>query len=134
MRNQRAPLFLLIPGVVALIFLVIPLIALIAQTPWRAFPQILTSPEALEALRLSLITSLAATALAALLGIPMAWLLAREVLPFTGLLRALVIVPLLLPPVVSGVALLEALGRRGLVGGFFYDNFGITFPFTTLGV
>lgn len=134
MRNQRAPFFLLIPGVIALIFLVIPLIALIAQTPWRAFPQILTSPEALEALRLSLITSLAATALAALLGIPMAWLLAREVLPFTGLLRALVIVPLLLPPVVSGVALLEALGRRGLVGGFLYDNFGITFPFTTLGV
>ena len=64
----------------------------------------------------------------------MAWLLAREVLPFTGLLRALVIVPLLLPPVVSGVALLEALGRRGLVGGFLYDTFGITFPFTTVGV
>ena len=69
-------------------------------------------------MRLSLVTSLVATAFAALFGIPMAWLLAREILPFTGLLRALVIVPLLLPPVVSGVALLEALGRRGLVGAF----------------
>jgi molybdate transport system permease protein len=134
LRGQRSPLFLLIPGLVALIFLLVPLIALIAQTPWESFPKIISSPEALEALRLSLLTSLAATALAAIFGIPMAWLLAREVLPFTGLLRALVIVPLLLPPVVSGVALLEALGRRGLIGGFLYDNFDITFPFTTVGV
>jgi molybdate transport system permease protein len=133
-RVQRAPLFLSVPGIIALVFLLVPLIALIAQTPWEAFPEIISSPETLEALRLSILTSLAATGLAAVFGIPMAWLLAREVLPFTGLLRALVIVPLLLPPVVSGVALLEALGRRGLVGGFLYDNFDITFPFTTLGV
>ncbi|HAE73784.1 MAG TPA: molybdate ABC transporter permease subunit, partial [Candidatus Aquiluna sp.] len=68
---------------IALLFLVIPLIALILQTPWEAFPKIISSPQALEALRLSFVVSLAATALAAIFGIPMAWLLAREVLPFT---------------------------------------------------
>lgn len=129
-----APWFLAIPGTVALAFLVIPLVALLAQAPWPDFIGIVSSPQALNALRLSLVTSVTATALAALLGIPLAWLLAREVLPGTGFLRALVLVPLLLPPVVSGVALLAALGRRGLVGQFLYEGLGIQFPFTTLGV
>ena len=133
-RSVRAPWFLVVPGAVALAFLVIPLIALLIEAPWGSFGQIVTSPEAREALRLSLITSLTATALAALLGIPLAWLLAREVLPGTNVLRALVLVPLLLPPVVAGVGLLTALGRRGLVGGVLYDAFGIQFPFTTAGV
>jgi len=132
--KTKAPWFLAIPGTVALAFLVIPLVALLAQAPWPDFIGIISSPQALNALRLSLVTSVTATALAALLGIPLAWLLAREVLPGTGLLRALVLVPLLLPPVVSGVALLAALGRRGLVGQFLYEGLGIQFPFTTLGV
>ena len=116
-----------------MLFLIIPLIALIVQTPWSAVPQIVTSPEAREALRLSLITSLTATALAAILGIPLAWLLAREVLPGTNVIRAFVIVPLLLPPVVAGVGLLAALGRRGMVGQYL-SGAGIQLPFTTAGV
>jgi molybdate transport system permease protein len=131
---RRAPWFLVVPGALALAFLVIPLVALLTQAPWGSFGQIVSTPEARDALRLSLVTSLAATAVAAVLGIPLAWLLAREALPGTGLLRALVIVPLLLPPVVSGVALLAALGRRGMVGQFLYSSFGIQFPFTTAGV
>jgi len=119
---------------VALAFLVLPLIALLLQAPWPDFLGIVSSPAAMAALRLSLITSITATALVAILGIPLAWLLARQVLPATGLLRALVLVPLLLPPVVGGVALLAALGRRGLIGQVLYQWFGIQFPFTTLGV
>lgn len=131
---RRAPGFLAVPGVVALTFLVLPLAALVLQAPWGSMAAIVSTPEARAALWLSLQASVAATLLAAFLGIPLAWLLAREALPWTGLVRALVIVPLLLPPVVSGVALLAALGRRGLVGQFLFDAFGFQFPFTTAGV
>ena len=133
-RIARAPWFLVVPGMVAVAFLVIPLIGLLTQAPWGSFIEILRSPLALEALRLSLVTSLAATAFAVVVGIPLAWLLAREILPWTRLWRALVLVPLLLPPVVSGVGLLVVFGRRGLVGQYLYDSFGIQLPFTTAGV
>lgn len=133
-RTRRSPWFLLLPGLLAVAFLVIPLVALLTQTPWGGLVGILRSPLALEALRLSLVTSLIATTIAAVIGVPLAWLLARNVLPGTRLWRALVIVPMLLPPVVSGVALLVAFGRRGLVGGWLYDTFGIQLPFTTAGV
>ena len=133
-RTAARPWFLVGPGTLAVAFLVVPLVALLLQAPWGSFAAIVTTPTALDALRLSAITSVSATAIAALVGIPLAWLLAREVLPGTRVLRALVIVPLLLPPVVSGVALLAAFGRRGLVGGPLYDAFGIQFPFSTAGV
>jgi molybdate transport system permease protein len=122
------------PGLVAVIFLVVPLVGLLTQAPWGSFGEILRSPSAIEALRLSMVTSLAATAFSAAVGVPLAWLLAREVLPATGLVRALVIVPLLVPPVVSGVALLAAFGRRGVVGQFLYSTLGVQLPFTTAGV
>ena len=136
MSRSRAtrPAFLFVPGVVALAFLVLPLLVLLWQAPWGSFVEILTSPTALDALRLSLITSVSATVIASIIGIPLAWLLAREVLPATNLLRAFVLVPLLLPPVVSGVALLAAFGRRGAIGQFLYSAFGIQLPFTTAGV
>lgn len=134
MVTTKRPAFLLIPGVVAIAFLVVPLLALLADAPLAAFPSILTSPTALEALRLSMITSVIATSVATVVGAPLAWLLARDVLPGTRVIRALVIVPLLLPPVVSGVALLSAFGRRGPVGGVIYDATGWQFPFSTAGV
>jgi len=135
-RRGRAvrPWFLLIPGALALAFLVIPLLALLSQAPWGSFGEILRNPAALDALRLSLETSLSATVIALVLGVPLAWLLAREVLPGTRFWRALVLVPLLLPPVVAGVTLLAAFGRRGLVGQWLYSGLGIQLPFTTLGV
>ncbi len=133
-RIATRPWFLVAPGLLAIAFLVVPLAALLLESPWGSFTAIVTTPTALEALRLSAVTSIAATGIAAVIGIPLAWLLAREVLPGTRVLRALVIVPLLLPPVVSGVALLAAFGRRGLVGGPLYDAFGIQFPFSTAGV
>lgn len=133
-RAAAPPWFLIGPGVIAVAFLVFPLIALLLQAPWGSFASIISTPSAMDALRLSVITSLLATAIAAAIGIPLAWLLAREILPGTRLVRAFVIVPLLLPPVVSGVALLAAFGRRGSVGGFLYGTFGIQLPFTTAGV
>lgn len=130
----RRPLFLLIPGLLGLAFIVIPPFALLAQTPWSSLTTILSSDVTLNALRLSLIVSIVATGIAFIVGSPLAWLLAHNSLPWGRLWRALVIVPLLLPPVVSGVALLSAFGRRGPIGGPIYDFFGFQIPFSTLAV
>jgi len=97
-------------------------------------PDQLTSPAVWQALRLSLLCATAATALSLVIGVPLAWLLARVAFPGRGLVRALVTLPLVLPPVVGGVALLMALGRNGIVGRLLDDWFGITLPFTTAGV
>lgn len=134
MRRTHRPAFLLIPGLVALALVVVPLLALMSQVPWRSFGEIVASSLALEALRISLVTSIAATAIVCVIGVPLAALLARDALPGTRIVRALVIVPLLMPPVVSGVALLTAFGRRGPIGGLLDSAFGIQLPFSTWGV
>ena len=97
-------------------------------------PTLLSDPDALTALRLSVLTASAATGLATLLGVPLAWVLARSGHRGVPVLRALVTVPLVLPPVVGGVALLLAFGRRGLLGRQLETWFGVTIPFTTLAV
>ncbi|MEU6424610.1 molybdate ABC transporter permease subunit [Microbispora sp. NPDC046973] len=125
---------LLVPALAGLAFLVLPLAGLLARAPWATLPERLAEPRVLEALRLSLVTATVATAVCLLLGVPLAWLLARTTLPGRRLLRALVTVPLVLPPVVGGVALLLVLGRRGLAGQWLYDAFGVSLPFTTAGV
>ncbi|WP_086738804.1 molybdate ABC transporter permease subunit [Streptomyces glaucescens] len=132
--SRGVPLPLLVPALLGLAFLLVPLIALLLRTPWRGLPEQLTSPGVWEALRLSLICATAATALSLVLGVPLAWLLARTEFPGRGLVRALVTLPLVLPPVVGGVALLLALGRNGVVGRWLDAWFGITLPFTTTGV
>jgi molybdate transport system permease protein len=115
---------------VAVAFLVLPVLGLVIQTPWADLAELLRGPEVLSALRLSLLTATAATALCLLLGVPLAWLLAR--VPFRGrkLVRALVTVPLVLPPVVGGIALLVTFGRNGTLGG----ALGVQIPFTTVAV
>ena len=134
MTRRHAPWFLLIPGLLAVIFLVLPVIGLVTQAPWGSFGTLLSDPVTRDALRISAVSSVVATAICIVLGTPLAWLLARNALPGTRFIRALVVVPLLLPPVVAGVSLLTAFGRRGFAGSFLYDNFGIQFPFTTAGV
>jgi molybdate transport system permease protein len=114
-------------------FFALPLLGLLRRASWSTLAADLTTPEALAALRLSLVCSLAATCLSVLLGMPLAWILARVPCPGRGLVRGLVLLPLVLPPVVGGVALLGAFSRRGLVGGPMYDWFGVQFTFTTLG-
>jgi len=113
---------------------VLPLAGLLIRAPWTTLPQRLTEPGVLAALRLSLLTATLATVVCLLLGVPLAWLLARARFPGRRLVRALVTVPLVLPPVVGGVALLLVFGRRGLVGEWLDATFGFSLPFTTAGV
>ncbi len=130
----RVPVALGVPALLGLAFLVLPLAGLLVRAPWTTLPQRLTEPGVLAALRLSLLTATLATVLCLLLGVPLAWVLARTRFPGRRLVRALVTVPLVLPPVVGGVALLLVFGRRGLVGGWLDRTFGVTLPFTTAGV
>ena len=132
--SRRAPLALLVPAAVGLVFLVLPLVGLLYRTPWTTLPARLTEPGILTALRLSLVTATIATGICLVLGVPLAWLLARVEFRGRRLVRALVTVPLVLPPVVGGVALLLVFGRRGLIGGWLDTTFGVTLPFTTAGV
>lgn len=128
------PLALLPPAAVGAAFLVLPTIALLVRAPWSALREIYRHTEVLSALRISVLTSLQATAAAFVLGVPLAWVLARSRRTGTNLLRAAVTLPLVLPPVVGGVALFLALGRRGIVGRYLGDWFGITLPFTQHGI
>ncbi|MFG1603878.1 ABC transporter permease [Actinoplanes sp. NPDC049265] len=132
--RRRAPLALTLPALLGLAFLVLPLLGLLIRAPWATLPQRLAEPGVLAALRLSLLTATLATALCLLLGVPLAWLLARGGRPGLRFVRALVTVPLVLPPVVGGVALLLVFGRRGLLGSWLDATFGVSLPFTTAGV
>ncbi|ETK30549.1 molybdate ABC transporter permease [Microbispora sp. ATCC PTA-5024] len=128
------PWALAVPAVAGVAFLVLPLAGLLVRAPWATLPRRLAEPQVLEALRLSLVTATVATLVCLVLGVPLAWLLARAEFPGRRLLRALITVPLVLPPVVGGVALLLVLGRRGLVGQWLDSAFGVSLPFTTAGV
>ncbi|MFF3067579.1 ABC transporter permease [Kitasatospora sp. NPDC057936] len=130
----RVPATLLLPALVGLAFLILPLVGLLVRAPWSALSEELTSTAVWDALRLSLICATLATTVSLVLGVPLAWLLARTELPGRRVIRALVTLPLVLPPVVGGVALLLVLGRRGIVGSWLDSAFGITLPFTTTGV
>ncbi|MEU6335682.1 ABC transporter permease [Streptomyces cellulosae] len=132
--GRGVPLALLAPALLGLAFLLVPLLALVVRAPWSDLPEQLTSPAVWDALRLSLVCATTATALSLVVGVPLAWLLARTDFPGRSLVRALVTLPLVLPPVVGGVALLLALGRNGIVGRWLDEWFGITLPFTTAGV
>lgn len=125
---------LALPGALGALFLVLPLAALVVRAPWRQLPQLLASSGAESALRLSLVCATAATAVSLVLGVPLAWLVARVRGRSAGVLRALVTLPLVFPPVVGGVALLTAFGRTGLVGRYLDSWFGVSLPFTTAGV
>lgn len=132
--RRRPPLLLVILAVFGLALFVMPLIGLLFKAPWRDLPELLSSPAVADALRLSLLTSIAATGVAAIIGVPIAWLLARVEFPFRSVVRALVLLPLVLPPVVGGAALLFALGRRGVVGEPLNQATGLVLPFSTWGV
>ena len=130
----RPPLLLLVPGSVGAALRVVPLVALLLDTPWSDLGAQLADPPVRDALWLSGLTSALTVALCVLFGTPLAWLLARVEFPGRRLLRGLVAVPLVLPPVVAGVALVAALGRNGLLGGPLHDVTGWTIPYTTTAV
>jgi molybdate transport system permease protein len=118
---------------VSLAFLALPLVGLLQRTEWSALWEQLSRPGTVEALRLSLVCSSSAAVLSVVLGTPLAWTLARTDLPGRGLLRGLVLLPMVLPPVVGGVALLSAFSLRSPLGGWLHDAFGVQLTFTTAG-
>jgi molybdate transport system permease protein len=129
----RSRVALGVPAGLALLLLVVPLVALLLRADWARIPSDLATPTVLPALRLSLTTTSTTAALCLLLGTPLAWVLARSDHRATSWVRALLTVPLVLPPVVGGVALLMTWGRTGLVGQHLAP-FGIQIPFTTVAV
>jgi molybdate transport system permease protein len=136
MSRERSgiPLPLLVPAAIGVAFLVLPLLGLLLRTPWSQLWSRLTEPGVTEALRLSLVSATLATLISLVLGVPLAWVLARSRIRGRSVLRALVTVPLVLPPVVGGVALFLVLGRQGLVGRWLYETTGLSIPFTTTAV
>ncbi|WP_371587293.1 ABC transporter permease [Streptomyces virginiae] len=131
--RTRPPLALALPALLAVAFLLLPLVGILVRTQWGELGDHLTSPGVVEALKLSLLVSLWALALSLLLGVPLAWLLARVEFKGKALVRSLVLLPMVLPPTVGGVALLLGFGRRGLLGPWLEGTFGITLPFHTSG-
>ena len=132
--SRSAPAPLLAPALIAVAFLLLPLAALLIRAPWEHMAAALSGTDATQALILSLWTASVATGVSLVIGVPLAWVLARTTFPGQRLLRALVTLPLVLPPVVGGVALLLAFSRVGLVGRYLDDWFGLTIPFTPLAV
>ena len=134
MRTGAPPprVFVLLAALAALFFL-LPLLGLVARTPWSSAWRELESPQTREALRLSIVCSVGATAASIVFGLPLAWVNARLRYPGRDLVRALTTLPMVLPPVVGGVALLLAFGRRGIAGQWLAQAFGVQLPFTTGG-
>ncbi|KNX38164.1 molybdate ABC transporter permease subunit [Luteipulveratus halotolerans] len=129
-HDSPARSVLALPAALALLVLVVPLIALLARVEWGSLGTALTAAGTGDALRLSLRTTLTTVVLCVVLGTPLAWVLARSSGRWPPWVRALVTVPLVLPPVVGGVALLMAWGREGLVGGPIHDWFGWSIPYS----
>jgi molybdate transport system permease protein len=132
-RSRVPPVAFALAAVGAALF-VLPLVGLLQRAPWSDVWDDLTTKQARDAIRLSVVCSLWATALSVVFGVPLAWVLARVRFPGRSLLRALVVLPMVLPPVVGGVALLYTFQRNGgLVGEWLYDWFGLQFTFNTAG-
>jgi molybdate transport system permease protein len=127
------PRWLLVPAALGATFVLLPLVAIVARVPWSEFSELVTSESSREALLLSLRTSATSTVLCVLLGVPIAAVLARTSFPGQGVVRSLVLLPLVLPPVVGGLALLYTFGRRGLLGETL-DVLGVQVAFSTAAV
>lgn len=128
------PVPLLPLAIVAVAFVALPFVGLLQRAPWTDLGGQLDSSVVGDALRLSVLTALAATALSLVFGVPLAWVLARASFPGRSVVRALVTLPMVLPPVVGGAALLFTLGRRGLVGQYLDSLLGVRITFTTTAV
>jgi molybdate transport system permease protein len=129
----RVPRLLYVPAFIGLGLLILPILGLLFRLDWATVPQAITSEAARDALSLSLRTATVATVICFVVGVPLALVIARSGTRAAGLLRALTTLPLVLPPLVGGIALLYLLGRTGLIGASL-EGFGIRIPFTTAAV
>ncbi len=125
---------LVVPAAVGVALVALPLLGLLLRTDWTAFSRNISAPVVWPAIRLSVITTLVTVALCFVLGTPLSWLLSRADGRLATWLRAVMTVPVVLPPVVGGVALLMAYGRRGVVGAPLLEAFGVRLPFTPTAV
>ena len=132
-RYSGVPRWIHLLALVAAVFILLPLVAMATRISWGQFFPLITSRSSVEALKLSLRTSAASTVICLVLGIPMAVVLARTSFPGQGLVRSLILLPLVLPPVVGGIALLYTFGREGLLGHTL-DVLGIQIAFSTTAV
>jgi molybdate transport system permease protein len=132
-RTVSVPRWVFLPAAVGTMFVLLPLAAIVSRVTWADYLTLVTSQSSQDALLLSLRTSAASTLVCLLLGVPMALVLARTAFPGQDLLRSLVLLPLVLPPVVGGIALLYTFGRRGLLGHSL-DLLGIQVAFSTAAV
>ncbi|CAB4619591.1 unannotated protein [freshwater metagenome] len=130
MKLTRSSSLLIAFAVIAAVFLSLPLVAIFIRVPWSDLGSMLSEKSTRDALLISMQTSLIAALLSCLFGVPLAWLLARSSLRGISMLRVVCITPMVLPPVVGGIALLTAFGRKGIVGQYLYDWFNISLPFT----
>lgn len=133
MRSPDLPRWVVVPAAVGLGFVVVPLLALALRVDWSGFAALVTSEPSRAALGLSLRTSAVSTALCLLVGTPTALVFARSDARWVTALRPFVLVPLVLPPVVGGIALLYTFGRRGLIGSHL-EVWGVQIAFTTVAV
>jgi len=132
---SRPPLIIFVGAIFGVIYIFLPLVGLLRKISFISLLSQLSDGPTLSALRLSLVTSVAATLLALILGLPLAWVLARVSFRGSYLVRAFVMLPMVLPPVVGGVALLAAYGKSsGLVGALLFDSFGVQLTFSPIGV
>lgn len=127
------PTWIYLPAAIGALFVIVPLVAILLRIDWAHFVPLITSESSRAALVLSLKTAAASTVVCVLVGVPMALVLARGRIPGQSVLRALVLLPLVLPPVVGGIALLYTFGRQGLLGQHL-EAFGIRIAFTTTAV
>jgi molybdate transport system permease protein len=125
------PAGMALPAAAGVMMVVLPLVALLLRAPWSDLGTAIQSAEVQQAMLLSAECSLGALAVSLFLGVPLAWVLARSNFPGLQLVRAVVALPMVLPPVVGGVALLYAFGRRGLLGSLLQGVPGFPAPFTT---
>lgn len=132
-RPVGVPGWIFLPAAAGAVFVLLPLAAIVTRVQWHHFLTLITSESSLAALTLSLRTSAASTLLCVVFGVPMATVLARTSFPGQQLLRSLVLLPLVLPPVVGGIALLYTFGRRGLLGHTL-DVLGLQVAFSTTAV
>ncbi|MBT3245958.1 MAG: molybdate ABC transporter permease subunit [Actinobacteria bacterium] len=130
---MRAPRPVLAVAAIAIAYVALPVLGLLQRMPWSSMGDLLARESITRPLLLSLLVSGIAALVVVILGTPLAWTLARVEIPGRRIIRALVLLPMVLPPVVGGTALLFALGRRGLVGQWLDRWFGLTLPFTTAG-
>ncbi len=134
MKSQRVSPALQVVAFIAAIFVALPLLSIFVRVPWSDLGDMLSQKSTREALLISLQTSIIAAIISCIFGVPLAWLLARSESRGLSALRVVCITPMVLPPVVGGLALLTAFGRQGIVGQYLYDWFDISLPFTRTAV